>query len=263
MTLFWKVVKTSIKQQLTYRMALWAGLATNLFFGLLRAMLLIALYGARVSVNGLTLEGSLTYVALSQSLIAFLTIFGSWDVMNTVYSGAIGSDLLRPVHLFRFWMARDLGRSLVNLAGRGIIFMALFALFYPVQLPADAGIWLLVILSLVLAWLVSFAWRFLVNLAAFWSPDARGIGRIGFALAQFLSGFIMPLRLLPDWFSDLCKATPFPAMVNTPIEVYLGILSGEHLAGALLLQAGWFLALGLACMLVLRAGIRRLVIQGG
>lgn len=135
MALFWKIVQTSVKQQLTYRMALWAGLATNLFFGLLRAMLLIALYNGQPSVNGLTLEGSLTYVALSQSLITFLTIFGSWDLMNSVYSGAIGSDLLRPVHLFFFWMARDFGRSLVNLVGRGILFMLLFALFYPSSSP--------------------------------------------------------------------------------------------------------------------------------
>jgi len=261
--LFWKIVQTSIKQQLTYRMALWAGLATNLFFGLLRAMLLIALYSDQGSVNGLTLDDSLTYIALSQSLIAFLTIFGSWDLMNSVYSGAIGSDLLRPVHLFTFWMARDIGRSLVNLVGRGIIFMLLFSLFYPVTVPVDLSAWFYLVVSMILAWLVSFAWRFLVNLGGFWSPDARGIGRMGFALTQFFSGFIMPLRLLPDWFSQLCQATPFPAMVNTPAEVFLGILSGEQLLQALLLQAGWFLVLSAACMLVLRAGIRRLVIQGG
>lgn len=260
---FWKVAQTSLRQQLTYRMALWAGLATNLFFGLLRAVLLVALYGDQASVNGLSLSGSITFIALSQSLIAFLSIFGSWDLMNSVYSGAVGSDLLRPMPFYIYWMGRDLGRSLVNLVGRGVVFMLLFALFYPMDLPSSALTWALFLLSLSLAWLASFSWRFLVNLAAFWSPDARGIGRAGFALAQAFSGFIMPLRLMPDWFSRLCQATPFPAMINTPAEVFLGILPPGALLPALLQQALWVLLLAGACWLALRLGIRRLVIQGG
>lgn len=263
MILFWKIVETALKQQLTYRMALWAGLATNLFFGLLRAMLLISLYGNQLSVNGLSLTSSITFVSLSQSLIAFLTLFGSWDVMNTVYSGAIGSDLLRPVPFFTFWMARDFGKSLVNLVGRGIIFMLLFALFYPLAIPSDLWVWFYFLLSLILAWLISFAWRFLINLAAFWSPDARGIGRLGLSFSLFLSGFIFPLRLLPDWFNQVCHFTPFPGIVNTPVEVFLGILTPEEMLQALIFQGAWFLILAAASILVLRAGIRRLVIQGG
>lgn len=263
MSWFIKSVATSFKQQLTYRMALWAGLATNLFFGLLRAMLLTALYGTTFSVNGLSLTGSITYIAISQSLIAFLTVFGSTDLMNTVYSGAIGSDLLRPVGLFTFWMAKDLGKALVNLIGRGIIFMLLFSLFYPVVLPADLAQWLLFALSLALAWMVSFAWRFLVNLAGFWSPDARGIARIAFSLSQALSGFILPLRLLPDWFTQLCQVTPFPAIINAPAEIYLGLLTPQQVWNTLIVQGAWFAILSAAALLVLRAGVRRLVIQGG
>lgn len=263
MSWFIKSIATSFKQQLTYRMALWAGLATNLFFGLLRGMLLTALYGDTFSVNGLSLTSSITYVAISQSLIAFLTVFGSTDLMNTVYSGAIGSDLLRPVGLFTFWMAKDLGKALVNLIGRGIIFMLLFALFYPVALPADLAQWLLFTFSLALAWMVSFAWRFLVNLAGFWSPDARGIARIAFSLSQALSGFILPLRLLPDWFNQLCQATPFPAIINAPAEIYLGLLTPQQAWSTLLQQGAWFVLLTAAALLVLRAGVRRLVIQGG
>jgi ABC-2 type transport system permease protein len=114
-----------------------------------------------------------------------------------------------------------------------------------------------------LGWLVSYTWRFLVNLAAFWSPDARGIGRIAFTASQLFSGFLMPLRLYPEWFQQLCNLTPFPALFNTSVEAYLGLLSGVQLALALL--TSWP---GLWCWqrlahLVLTAGVRRLVMQGG
>jgi ABC-2 type transport system permease protein len=263
MMLFWRLVKLSFKQQLAYRMALWAGLATNLFFGVLRAVLLIALYAGQTVVNGLPLNSALNYVGLTQAMIAYLTLFGSMDLMNTIYTGAIGADLLRPVSLFIFWAGRDFGRSLVNLLGRGVLFMLLFALFYPVVVPSRLEQWFTLAISLLLAWLVSFSWRFLINLAAFWTPDARGILRIAFTISQFLSGFIMPLRLLPDWFSSAVQFTPFPSMVNTSVEIYLGTLNGTALWQALWLQFVWFLLLAGLSQLVYQAGIRRLVIQGG
>jgi ABC-2 type transport system permease protein len=263
MALFWKLIQLSFKQQLAYRMALWAGLATNLFFGLLRAVLLIALYAGQTSVNGLSMSGAINYVALTQSMIAYLTLFGSMDLMNTIYTGAIGADLIRPVPYFLFWMGRDFGKSLVNLVGRGVFFMLAFSLFFPLTCPSGLDQWLDLVLSLLLAWLVSFSWRYLVNLAAFWTPDARGILRIAFTLSQLFSGFIMPLRLLPDWFTGLIQYTPFPSMVNTSVEIYLGTLKGPAMWNALWLQLVWFLALAGLSEWVLRAGVRRLVIQGG
>lgn len=263
MRLFLQIVRLSFQQQLTYRTAVLAGLATNLFFALLRAAVIVALYAGKGEVNGLTLPGAITYVAVSQGLIAFLFIFGSSDMMATVYNGSIGSDLLKPLHLFSLWMARDLGRSLVNLVGRGIVLILIFSLVYPVIIPGHLGQWLVLSLAMLLGWLVSFSWRFLVNLAAFWTPDARGVGRIAFTVSQFLSGFLMPLRLYPDWFSELCRLTPFPALFNTTVEIYLGLLSGPELWAALANQLFWFLALAAAAQLVLVAGIRRLVIQGG
>jgi len=261
--LFWHLVKLSFKQQLAYRMALWAGLATNLFFGLLRAVLLIALYGQRSDVNGLTVLGAVTYVGVTQSMIAYLSLFGSMDLTNAIYSGAIGSDLLRPVPFFVYWMARDFGKSLVNLIGRGVFFMLLFRLFYPVIVPHGLANWLILIISLLMAWLLSFSFRYMVSLAAFWTTDVRGILRITGAVFQLLSGFIMPLALLPDWFVSLANLTPFPSIINTSVEIYLGTFQGVQVWNALFIQFIWMVLLVAAGELIFRAGIRRLVIQGG
>jgi len=263
MGLFLRIIRLGVQQQITYRTAILAGLATNFFFGLLRVSVLIALYAGREEVNGLSQQDAVTFVAISQALIAFLWIFGSWDLMVSVYDGSIGADLLKPVRLFVFWMARDLGRSLVNLVGRGLLLILVFALFYPITVPQRLEQWLLLPFALLLGWLVSFTWRFLVNLAAFWTPDARGIGRIAFTLVGVFSGFLMPLRLYPDWFVQLCKLTPFPALFNTTVEIYLGILTGYELWLALLNQLLWIVILICLVALVLRAGVRHLVIQGG
>ena len=263
MRLFWELIKLSFRLQLTYRTANLAGLATNFFFGLLRAAVLIALYGKQQQVSGMTLQAAITYTGLSQATISCLSFFGWWDVKRSVYSGDVASDLLKPMSYFFYWLARDLGRGFASLLVRGLTIMVAYALVFDITLPQSISHWALVALTLLLGYLVSFGWQFFVNLAAFWTPEARGIGRLGFSFSWFLSGFIMPLRMFPAWFIRLAKWTPFPSMVNAIVEVYMGILTGPEIVRTLLVQALWVVLLFAASQRVLRAGVRRLVIQGG
>jgi ABC-2 type transport system permease protein len=167
---------------------------------------------------------------------------------------------------------------------RGVPMMLLYALMYPILLPPGVAHWLALAVSLVLALAVSFAWRFLYSLMAFWSSDAVGIARfasttgirnpermrvsvdaVGIArfastLTLILSGFLMPVAFMPDWMVMLMRLTPFPAMVNTPIEIYLGIVNGPELLFALLEQAVWTIILLGVARLILASGVRKLVI---
>ena len=263
MRLFWEISKLSLQRHLTYRAATLAGLVTNVFFGLLRASVLVALYGARETVAGYSVQDAITYTGLTQAIIAYLSIFGWYEVMNSVHSGQVGADLLKPLNYFAFWQAQDIGRAVVNLLLRGLSIMAIYALIFDITTPTSIGQWLALAVALLFALLVGFAWRFLVNLAAFWTPNAVGVGRFAFGLSWVMSGFFMPLRFFPDWFITFCKFTPFPSMVNTPVEIYLGITTGWAAAGALLTQTLWWIVLVIIGQLVLQAGVRQLVIQGG
>jgi ABC-2 type transport system permease protein len=263
MRLFWELSRLSFQRQLTYRAATWAGIITNAFFGLLRALILIALYGSRQEVAGLTLVDAITFTALSQAVIGYLAIFGWYDLMNSVYTGEISSNLLKPVNFFRFWLALDLGRAVGALLLRGVTMLLLYALFVRITVPQEATQWAALAVTIVLSWFVSFCWRFIVNVAAFWSPNARGVGRFAFGIVWAFSGFQMPLRYFPDWFAAICHATPFPSMVNTVVEVYLGLLTGPQLLFALSYQLFWGIVLALIGLWLYRSGVRRLVIQGG
>jgi ABC-2 type transport system permease protein len=263
MRLFIELAKRSFQRQLTYRAATFAALSTNFFFGMLRVAVMIALYGARNEVNGISLRGAITFTGLTQALIGFLSLFGWYDMMNSIYTGAVATDLLKPMGYFNFWLAQDLGRALAQLVLRSFTIMAAYILLIGITVPDGFFQWSALIVTLTLAWLIGFAWRFLINLSAFWTPDARAIGRFGFVLLYFVTGFLMPLRFFPDWFVRLCDYTPFPYMVNTVVEVYLGVLKGSQLILALAIQSAWAVVLVVICQWVLRFGVRRLVIQGG
>jgi ABC-2 type transport system permease protein len=266
MRLFWEIMRRSFRRFLTYRAAMLAGLVTNLFFGLLRASVLLALAGNGQGVidnAGFDQQNIITYTALTQAVIAFLSVFGSNDLMQTVYRGEIANDLLKPLSLFQFWLAQDLGRALATLLMRGVTILLIYRLFYPITVPQSLTQWLLMMLSFAFAFIISFGFRFLVNLMAFWSPDARGIGRLAFALSMFASGFLMPLAFFPPVLQQILAFTPFPAMINTPMGIYMGTISGPAIQTQLLLQAFWAVTLVVVAQIVLRQGSKRLVILGG
>jgi ABC-2 type transport system permease protein len=263
MHLFFQLAKRSFQRQLAYRAAALAGLVTNGFFGMLRAAVLVALFGSRTQVEGISLQDAITYTGLTQALIAFISMFGWYDLMHTISTGEVGSDLLKPVGFYSYWLARDLGRAVSQLLLRGLPLVAGYAVFYRITVPDSLIQWTSFLAALLLAWWVSFSWRFLVNLAAFWTPNAVGIGRLAFMLSWILSGFMMPLRFFPDWFQRLCYLTPFPHTINSVVEVYLGLLEPSQLIAALVAQGAWIAGLWVASQLLLYTGVRRLVIQGG
>lgn len=263
MSLYWELTKISIQRYLTYRAATVAGILTNFFFGILRANILIAFYDLQTSVEGITLQGAITFAALGQALIGYLSLFNWYDLMDTVYTGDISSDLLKPMNYFKFWLAQDMGRALVQLIFRGATLMLGFSLIYDIQWPTSKINFFAFLLSIILSWLLSFSWRFLVNLSAFWTSNARGILRFVFVLSWFFSGFLMPLRFFPSWVTRISLYTPFPHTFNTVIEIYLGVITGPNLIIALAQQLLWVIIMIMLGQWVLNIGIKRLVILGG
>jgi ABC-2 type transport system permease protein len=263
MRLFWEIAKLSFRRQLNYRAAALAGIATNFFFGLLRAAVLLAFLGARNEAFGFDRQQIITYTGLTQSIIAYLHFFNWSDLTDTVYSGQVAGELLKPMSFFGQWLARDAGRALAQALMRGVTLMGIYSLIFDLTYPSTALQWVAVLWALILAGLISFSWRFLVSLTAFWSPNAQGYLRFFFGLSWILSGFAFPLRYFPIWFQNLAYLTPFPALVNTPLELFLSQLPSSQWLPALAYQIFWVVFLIAAGHLALRAGIRRLVIQGG
>ncbi|HSH04632.1 MAG TPA: ABC-2 family transporter protein [Anaerolineae bacterium] len=263
MDTFFAIARRSWQRYLTYRAATIAGFITNFIFGIMRVSILLALYGDRTSVEGYTISGILTYTALSQAIIAYLSFFGWFALADSIYNGDIAVDLLKPIPLFRLWLAQDLGRALVNLLLRGVTILICYALIFDLTFPTTLPHIALISFTLIISWLLSFMWRFLINLTALWSPNARGFIRFGFVISWFASGFMMPLRFFPPWLQQILYLTPFPHLLNSVVEVYLGLLTGPDLYLILAQQIAWCLGLYLIIHLTLQRGIRRLVILGG
>lgn len=263
MRLEWEIAKRGYRRYAAYPAATWAGIFTNSVFGFIQAYVLLALYETRDDIGGYDAADALTYVWLAQAMLATVGIFGDADFAQRIQRGDVAADLVRPVHPLRAGLASDCGRALYHALFRGLPPLAIGAFVFDLTAPSEPLVWAFFLTSVVLAVAVSFAFRFLYNLSAFWLLDYRGALRISVALAAFFSGFIIPVRYFPEWLQTVAYATPFPSMLQLPVDVFVGASTGGELVATLAMQAGWAVALIAACQVVFLRGTRKLVVQGG
>jgi len=257
----WELAVRGYRRYAAYPAATWAGILTNTVFGFIQAYVLLALYETRDDIGGYDAADTITYVWLTQALLATVGIFGSAEFAERIRRGDVATDLVRPVHPLRAGLAFDYGRALFHALFRGLPPLAVGAVVFDLTAPGNPVVWAVFLVSVALAVAISFAFRFLYNLSAFWLLDYRGAMRIAVAVAAFFSGFVIPVRFFPDWLQSV--ATPFPSMVQLPVDVFIGKATGAELVTTLAIQAGWALAMYAVCHVVFSRGTRKLVVQGG
>lgn len=246
-----------------YPAATIAGAFTNTVFGFLRAYVLLAVFAQRDAVGGYDAAGAVTYVWITQGMIMTVFIWGWRELALRIRTGDISTDLIRPVDPQRAALAFDLGRAVYHAVFRGIPPFLVGSLFFALTLPVSPAVWALFLASGVLAVVVSFAVRWLYNASAFWLMDDRGVTIIVGTAMALCSGFMIPVSFFPDWLAAIANATPFPAMIQIPVDIFVGRLSGGEALRALGVQLIWAIALLVAARLAFAAGVRRLVVQGG
>ena len=59
--------------------------------------------------------------------------------------------------------------------------------------------------------------------------------------SAFLAGLYVPVALFPDWLHALAYATPFPAILQIPVDVISGRETGGDAFALVAQQVGWLL----------------------
>ncbi|WP_293988375.1 ABC-2 family transporter protein [Streptomyces sp.] len=261
--LYTAVAAGGFRRYATYRAATAAGVFTNTAFGIILVYTYLALWDEKPHLGGYDQAQAVTYVWLGQCLYATLAIQGGGvekDLMERIRTGAIAIDLYRPADLQLWWLATDLGRSLFQMLGRGVIPFLFGALFFPTALPSDAGTWAAFLVALLLAMAVSFGIRYLVALSVFWLMDGMGVNQVMMITGVFFSGMTLPLNVFPGALGEIARALPWAALIQMPADVLMGETGAP---GAFAFQAGWAVVLLAAGRLVQSVATRRVVVQGG
>ncbi|MDQ3628877.1 MAG: ABC-2 family transporter protein [Actinomycetota bacterium] len=266
MSLYSGVASRGFRRYATYRSATLAGIFTNTVFGVIISYTYIALWDQRPQLGGYGVEQALMFCWIAQALIMPVGLFGGGiiaDYSERVRSGAVATDLQRPVPLLAVRLAEDLGRGAYHLLTRGVAPLVLGALFFPLAWPSTGLTWILFAVSVTLAMVIGFALRYLLGLLAFWIIDTSGPASMLIVAQIFASGSALPLVTFPDRLRTVCELLPFRCLVQVPCDVLLRDDTGTAALPLLGLQVLWAgLLLGLGAVLT-RTAVRKVVVQGG
>jgi ABC-2 type transport system permease protein len=200
------IVAARVRMLLQYRAAALAGFGTQLFWGLIKVMVLVAFFESASSPPPMNLAQVLVYVWLGQALLGLLPWNVDAEIAGHIRSGGVAYELLRPLDLYGFWYARTLAFRAAPTLLR-MIPMLLFAYFglpvvglgeWALPFPDSPASGALFLVSALLTLLLSTAITMVLHVSLIWTLSGEGFNRLMLGVVPVFSGLVIPLPLFPD-----------------------------------------------------------------
>jgi ABC-2 type transport system permease protein len=220
------------------------------------------LYTQKPDAFGVTMNQMITYGVLGVAMQIFMWSRVQWYIANQVKSGAIDTDLMKPMDFHIHMLARSIGETII---GSVLALPALIIsyVFLRVSLPANIGTAAAFFISMLLGFMVIFHLNFILGTLAVFTLDIRHISWAYMSVIRFFGGQWVPLWLFPPVLVIIANFLPFQSTFAIPMSIYIGKIAGTEVIKALGYQFSWMVALVLCSRLLWTQAHRRLVVQGG
>ena len=252
---------------LQYRLAALAGISTQFFWGFMEILLYRAFYQANAEAFPMEFPALVSYIWLQQ---AFLTLYMSWffegEIFDAITSGNVAYELCRPLNLYAFWFVRSVATRVAKAALRCFpVLIVAFLLPEPfrMRLPVSLPVFLLFLATMVGALLLTVSMTMVIYGLTFFTMTPAGLRMIFLSVADFCAGSLVPLPFLPDRIKAILELLPFASVQNLPFRIYSGDIAGMGILRGVLLQIFWVAVMMTAGVLIFRAAMRRVCVQGG
>jgi ABC-2 type transport system permease protein len=257
LTLYRAQFKTTIAEQFQYRGAL----VIWLLGLILEPVIYLSVWSAVARSQGGAVDGFAAGDFAAYYLIALVISQASftwvmWEMEWWIRQGTLSPLLVRPVHPIHRHIASNLTFKLLTMAVVIPVVLALAIVFRP-HFTISAWTALAFLPALGLAMALRFAVEWTLASAAFWVTRVSAINQLYFVAFLFLSGFAVPMPLLPEPVRVLAEALPFYRMLGFPIELLLGRLSPAAAASGFAAQIAWLVIAIAALNLVWARGVRQ------
>ena len=179
---------------------------------------------------------------------------------DDIRSGGLEPHLLRPKSYLAQTFSQSLGAAVMRLGALGVTGLVLLAVSgrEPPPLEAFAYILPLGMLGVV----VGILFYALAGLMAFWARRTLPFQLVIQKLMFLLGGLYAPVTLYPPVLEAVAKASPFAAHLYWPSVQAIAMSQGDFLLG-LAWQGVWIVAMSSACLWLWRAGLAKVLREGG
>lgn len=217
------------------------------------------------TIYGFTYENMVVYLFIS-FLSGYLTYSdGSYVIGKEILDGSIAMRMIKPVDFDMCFLFQELGGKILQVL---ILFVPITAgveiyrFIITGEILFNIPLFLLFVLSMVLAYLINFFFNLSYGFLAFYLKNLWGTDIIKGVIIDFLSGATIPLAFMGG-FGKVLGYLPFASLSYTPVMIYMGMYSAGEIVFYLALQILWLLVFIAISKLILHLAMKRLVVHGG
>jgi ABC-2 type transport system permease protein len=249
------LLRVGVAETVAYRAEFLVWMLTNTL-----PLIMLGLWTAVAAEGPFAHYGERDFIAYYLAILIVRTLTGSWVVwqMNEdIRHGTLSMQLLRPIHPFVVYVTSHLAavplRALIVLPVAAILLISSAG---PL-LTRDPAILAMLLPALAGAWALAFFVLVAIGTLAFFLERSIGLTQVYFGVFSILSGYLLPLDLLPGWLRTFAEVTPFRFMLAFPVELLMGAHTPAR--ALVLLAVQWaYAALVFSLALALwHRGIRR------
>jgi ABC-2 type transport system permease protein len=250
------------KLALTYRAWFWSSIVLNAIAMAIYVFFWRAVYANTPTIAGLDLQQTINYILLAQIFLPIGDIELFWEFGYNLREGQIAIELLRPVSMLANFYTQYMAGLFAFLIWN--IPMALVAtLFFGLHWPSDPAIWLIFLVTVVLARTVLYFFDWIAASLTFYTTEIWGLGILINGIGLFASGALLPLVMMPGWLQAILQSLPFAQVIYMPIALLTGILPASEAPRIWLVQLAWIAGLWLCSQALFKIAIRKVTVQGG
>lgn len=258
-TLFFTLASKAYARNLQYRGAHLLHNGASAMFGFMYACIWIGL-GQDHALGEYGVQGMVSYIAFTQAslwITSFVT--NGLGIPQSVRTGQIALDLMRPIHLFTHMAAKEWGQIAYRLVYKSLPIYLLYYFVFSLSLPYRMTDVLCTMLALLGAAYLSICINYLIGVSSLWTTESSWLSWGNQAMITLIGGFFIPLEWLPGWLERIAWLSPYPSLMYVPTTIYLG--NGQ--ASSLWLTLFWCVLMTMACLLATRQLRRKVEVQGG
>lgn len=203
---------------------------------------------AQSSTTGLIPRDILTYYIIIMFVRVFTASWRGYHLIEQILNGDIVNYLIRPPAIWGEFLTTPLTTLSLQLTIPAVLLLTVAFtqphLFTPAIFQLSNVF--LFAASILIAFIISFAFDISLGLLAFWLEDAQELMAYRFTLTQIASGVVIPFAMMPPWLHTAFSFLPFRYIVSVPAEILLGQATGTtrlYLIGIQLVWAAVLVAL--------------------
>ena len=261
-------MKAGIQSLIAYRMNFFGFVIGGLIYCFVMYYLWKAVFKSSGGTDfmGFSMVDMTLYLFLS-SVTNHLTFSSAGDnVGEEIKDGSISMRLIKPVNTDLSYLSNELGSTFLTFivfALPMIVGIEIYRFFAVGNVMFDWLNFALYLVSVMLAYLISFRVNLCFGFMAFYVKNLWGMNILKNSILKFLSGTLIPLAFMPDTLRKILEYMPFSSMSYTPVMIYMGKYGANEIIFRIAVQAVWAVLTYALSKLIWLHAVKRLSVQGG